>query len=160
SFPAMSSPAVSFSPPTVAPLSSFTSATGTRSRRPYGSQNDHRYSAPYSSGSNRSETSAARGSLPLPNRLSSSVASFGARTGRLLVVVPCCAVGAVVLPRGHHHGAFGGLAAHRHHRGPGPGDRPQQRPCLGPFGIRELQVRVVHAEEAGAADQSQRDRQP
>lgn len=63
-------------------------------------------------------------------------------------------------PRGHHDRVLGGLVAHRHDRGPGLGQRAQQRPDLGPFGLRELQVGVVDAQQPGTADQGERHGQP
>src|SRR4051794_20360682 len=148
----MSAPAVSFFPETLAPWSSFTSATGRRSSLPYGSQKDHRYRAPYSSGSSRSEARAALGSLPRPKRLSSSAASLGECIHLLLLV-------SLVLLRfplarrrreggRHGDGAFGRLAAHRDDGRPGLGERPQQGPHLGPFGVRQLEVGVVHTQQS------------
>ena len=60
----------------VAGLSSLTMATGICLRFPYGSQNAHRYSAPYSSGISVRITSASRDSSARLNRRSSNSASF------------------------------------------------------------------------------------
>ncbi len=65
------SPALSGLPSTTVPWSLLTRATGILFAALNGSQNAHRYSAPYSSGISTIVTSATRGISPRENRLSS-----------------------------------------------------------------------------------------
>ncbi|OIQ79216.1 hypothetical protein GALL_390560 [mine drainage metagenome] len=66
-----SEPAATVVPFDVTEVSESTSATGSRSRLPVGSQNAQRYSAPYRSGMRSSEPMAILGSVPRRKRRSS-----------------------------------------------------------------------------------------
>lgn len=129
-----------------------------RSRRPYGSQNDHRYRAPYSSGSTSSATRAARGSFPSRSGaaqawpVSVSASAFSSPWFSPWVSCDCRVETFTVSSGASLHTATTVV--------PAVGEGPEQRPDLGPFGLGQLQIDVVDPQQARAPDQRQRDGQP